>query len=344
VTIGPQETSKNHHYVPKFMLRRFCGPDGRMTVVRVRPEPEVRRGKHPRKVAVARRLNTWEHPDGSFDDQLEQLELTNLDRGSAEALREVIEYAEAVQPEDQLRLFNRNWEDRVPLTAHIAGLMVRGPKLREVFDEQALPAVVDFLRTRINEGIEDGSVEEEHARPLLLAFDRPEMVSLEPPRNRHQAILPDLIVAATAAIGARHVVAVRRTSEPMLTGSEPVVLFPTWDITKGLSCADYLRTAEPPIPLWEEHEELLTRFGSRLSETAGLAFAADPHTVVLMFHPESEDGAKLAFVFSEVETSALAGVLSLKVASNYTNICSYGDSGHQQRQRDPRGGDLTSAR
>lgn len=309
------------------MLRDFCAGDGRMTVVSVRPGPEVRRGRHPRRVAAIRRLNSWEHPDGTFDDQLEQLELANLDRGGADALREVIKYAKEVGSDGQLRLLNWHWEDRVPLTAHVAGLMVRGPKLREVFDEQALPAVIDFMRTRITEGIADGSVTKEDARPLLNAFDMPGMVSLDPPRNRHQAILPELIVQATAAIGAAHVVAVRRTTHPMLTGSEPVVVFPTWDLIEGVSCAELLRTADPPIPLWEERDELLQRVGDRLRETAGLAFAADRHTIVLMFNPDNASGAKLAFCFNAIDSEALAGVLSLKVAGNSDWVA--GPAGHE---------------
>jgi hypothetical protein len=173
----PQEKSKNHHYVPQHMLRDFCAGDGWMTVVSVRPVPEVETRQAP--------------TPGRRDSETE---------------------------------------------------LVGAPRW-------------DLRRS---------------ARAALSnTFDLPGMVSLAPPRNRHQAILPELILQATAAIGAAHVVAVRRTTHPMLTGSEPVVVFPTWDLIEGVSCAELLRTADPPIPLWEERDELLQRVGDRLRETAG---------------------------------------------------------------------------
>jgi hypothetical protein len=295
------------------MLRRFTGPNGRLTLLGVRPEPKLRRNLHPRRVGAIERLNSWEHDDGTFDDELERIPLSRLDTFGAEGLRDLIEFARAVEPKGQLRLLDRDWEDRVPLTMHTAGLMVRSPKLREGLDEKALPTMIEYLRTKLRQAVEDGTAEEEHVRPLLLAFERPGMVWLEPGRNRHQAALLDLITTVTAAIGSRHIVSVRQVEQPLLTGSEPVVVFRNADLLKGVSCAELLTEADPPVAFWEERKDMLARVTEILSATAGLAWAADRHTVVLMAHPESEDGCRLIYAFNELPGEALSGILNIKV-------------------------------
>jgi Protein of unknown function (DUF4238) len=259
VTGSPKEQSKEHHHVPQFMLRGFTGPEGRLTVVRVRPTPEVQRGKHPRRVGAVPRLNSWEHPDGTYDDELERVPLNRLDSFGAEGLRDVVEFARAVEPEGQLRLLDRHWEDRVPLTMHTAGLMVRSPKLRGALDDQALPTMIEHMRSGLLRQVAEASAAEEDVRPVLFALDRPGMVKLEPGRNRHQAALVDLITTATAAIGATHVVSVRRVAQPLLTGSEPVVLLRDADIVGGVSCAQLLAAADPPVAFWEERPDMLAR-------------------------------------------------------------------------------------
>lgn len=196
---------------------------------------------------------------------------------------------------------------------HIAGLMVRSPKLREALDEKTLPTMIEHLRSKLQHAIEDGSAEEEHVRPLLLAFERPGMVWLEPGRNRHQAALLDLITTVTAAIGSRHIVFVREVEQPLLTGSEPVVVFRGADMIKGVSCAELLTEADPPVAFWEERKDMLARVGEIFSATAGLAWAADRHTVVLMAHPEIEDGCRLIYAFNELPGDALSGILNTKV-------------------------------
>jgi len=295
------------------MLRGFTGPNGRLTLVGVRPEPKVRRKMHPRRVGAIERLNSWEHDDGTFDDELERIPLNRLDTFGAEGLRDLIEFARAVEPKGQLRLLDRDWEDRVPLTMHIAGLMVRSPKLREGLDEKALPTMIEHMRLKLRQAVEDGTAEEEHVRPLLLAFEQPGMVRLEPGRNRHQAALLDLITTVTAAIGSRHIVSVRQVDQPLLTGSEPVVVFPDADLLKGVSCAELLTEADPPVAFWEERKDMLARVSEILSATAGLAWAANRHTVVLMAHPESEDGCKLIYAFNELSGESLSGILNTKV-------------------------------
>lgn len=315
VTSTPQERSKGHHHVPKFMLRGFADTDGRLTVVKVQPTPVVERGKHPRRVGVVSRLNSWEHPDGSFDDELERGPLSRLDSFGAEGLRDLIEFAEAVRPEGQLRLLDRDWEDRIALTMHTAGLMVRSPKLRKALDDQALPTMIEDMRAKLLRAIETGEAEEQHVRPVLLAFDRPGMVRLEPGRNRHQAALVDLITTATAAIGATHIVSVRRVQTPLFSGSEPVVLFPDSDIVRGVSCAELFSKADPPVAFWEQRPDMLARVNEILVATAGLAWAADRQTVVLMSNPDTADGAQLTYLFNELPGYALAGVLNLKVTA-----------------------------
>lgn len=297
------------------MLRGFADPDGRLTVVKVRPTPIVERGKHPRRVGVVERLNSWEHPDGSFDDELERVPLGRLDSFGAEGLRDLVGFAKSVRPEGQLRLLDRDWEDRIALTMHTAGLMVRSPKLREALDEQALPTMIEHMRAKLLRAVEAGEAEEQHVRPVLLAFDRPGMVWLEPGRNRHQAALVDLITTATAAIGATHIVSVRRVQAPLLTGSEPVILFRDPDIVGGVSCAELLSEADPPVAFWEQRPDMLARVNEILAATAGLAWAADRHTVVLMSNPETADGARLTYLFNELPGDALAGILNLKVTA-----------------------------
>lgn len=296
------------------MLRRFTDGDGRLTVVHVRPEPEVERGKHPRRVGLVPELNTWQHDDGTVDDELERVPLNRLDNAGAQALRDVVAFADDVEPSGQMRLLDRGWQERLQLTLHIAGLMVRGPLLRDRLDEVALPTLIQQMRENLFRELAEGRTTEEVARPLLLALDRPGMVTLEPGRNRHQAALLDLVQTVTAAIGSTHLVAVRRVSEPLLTGSEPVVCFENADIVGGVPCARLLTDADPPVRFWDESEPTLARVTEVLSATAGPAFAADRHTVVLMFNPDTTHGGKLAFMASELSDEALTGILNIKVA------------------------------
>jgi hypothetical protein len=58
---------------------------------------------------------------------------------------------------------------------------------------------------------------------------------------------------------------------------------------------------------------MLARVGEIFSATAGLAWAAGRHTVVLLAHPESEDGCKLIYAFNELTGEVLSGILNMKV-------------------------------
>jgi len=176
------------------------------------------------------------------------------------------------------------------------------------------------MRAGLLRAVEEERATEENVRPLLLAFDRPGMVRLDPPRNRHQAVLLDLIQTVTAAIGTTHIVATRRLDHPLLTGSEPVVVFDKFDLTGGSTCGDLLAAADPPVALWDERETMLARVTEILSTTAGLAWAADRHTVGLFVNPETAEGGKLAYAFSEISSEGLAGLLNIQVAARSTWI------------------------
>lgn len=305
------------------MLRGFADSDGRLTVIHLRPEPRVERNKHPRRVGRVDRLNSWEREDGTFDDELERLPMNRLDNVGAVAVRDMIEFAAAAEPAGQLRLLDREWEDRVPLTMYVAGLMVRGPALREKLDDRALPSLIEHMRAGLLRAVEEGRAAEDNVRPLLLAFDRPGMVRLDAARNRHQAVLLDLIQTVTAAIGTTHVVATRRVDHPLFTGSEPVVVFDKFDLTGGSACGDLLSAADPPVALWDERETLLARVTEVLSATAGLAWAADRHTVGLFVNPETVEGGKLAYAFSEISSEGLAGLLNIHVAAQSTWVAGH---------------------
>ena len=302
------------------MLRGFSDADGRLTVVHLRPEPRVERRKHPRRVGRVDRLNSWKLEDGTFDDELERVPMNRLDNVGADGQRDLIEFAAGVEPAGELRLLDRDWEDRVPLTLHVAGLMVRGPTLREKLDARALPSLIEHMRAGLLRAVAEGRTTEENVRPLLLAFDRPGMVRLDPARNRHQAILLDLIQTVTAAIGSSHIVATRRLDHPLLTGSEPVVVFDKFDLAGGMTCGDLLAAADPPVALWDEREAVLARVTEILSSTAGLAWAADRYTVGLFVNPETADGGKLAYAFSELSSEGLAGLLNIQVTARSTWI------------------------
>lgn len=302
------------------MLRGFTDSRNRLTVVHLRPGPRVERNKHPRRVGLVENLNSWESEDGTLNDELERYPLNRLDSVGADGLRDLIQFADEMEPAGQLRLLDREWEDRVPLTMYVAGLMIRGPALRARLDEIALPALIEHMRAGLLASIADGRAKEEDVRPLLLAFDRPGMVRLDAARNRHQVALIPLLYGVTSAIGSAHIVATRRVQHPLFTGSEPVMVFRDGDFKAGVSCAGLFATAEPPVALWNEREAMLRRVSEILTATAGLAWAADRHTVGLFVNPDTVEGGKLAFAFSQLSSEGLAGLLNIHAAAHSTWI------------------------
>jgi hypothetical protein len=316
---APGETrSEGHHYIPQFMLRGFAGPNGRLTVARLCPTPKVWTEVRPRYVGRADHLNSFERDDGSLDNVLEREPLNRLDTVGADALRQVIEYARQVEPTGMFKLWNRAWEERVPFTMYVAGLLVRGPGLREHLDDAALPALIEHLRDGIRLQDERGQVDPLVAKTLLDVFERPGGIRLSPPRNRHQYALLGLITTMTGAIGSPHIVAVRRVSEPLLTGSEPVVILPSGDVREAVPLARFLREARPPVALWEEQEVVHARLMEIMGDAAGLALAVDRHTVVVFLNAEKkpEESGKLAFLFSQLPANGISELLNLNVVKH----------------------------
>jgi hypothetical protein len=122
---GMQKQSRGHHTVPEFLLNGFSDADGRLAVVHLWPEPRVMR-QRPSKVGVVNRLNSWRHPDGSWDDELEQGPVGRLDSLGGNIVKDLAAYAAGVELKEQLRLLDWTVEQRVPLHLMTAGLMVRG--------------------------------------------------------------------------------------------------------------------------------------------------------------------------------------------------------------------------
>ena len=69
------------------------------------------------------------------------------------------------EPTGMFKLWNRAWEERVPFTMYVAGLLVRGPGLREHLDDAALPALIEHLRDGIRLQDERGQVDPLVAKP-----------------------------------------------------------------------------------------------------------------------------------------------------------------------------------
>lgn len=310
---GDQERSKAHHYTPQFFLRGFTDADNRLTVVALRPKPHVRRRQHPRNVGFVNHLNSVELADGSLDDGLERGPMNRLDDVGADARSDLVAFASAVDPPGQLRLWDHPWEERVTLCLMVAGLLVRSPAMRDELDRQALPSLIAHMRRGIEQALADGTTDPEVARALQTAFDTPGMVQLDPASNRHQAAFMGLLQTVAASIGSRHLVSVRRVETPLLTGSQPVIAFPTSDLKHGRSFSQLLVEAEPPVRMWDLPEDREQRVTEILDTTAGMLWAADRHTVVLFSTPDFEEGGKLTYMVSELPDGALADVLNLQV-------------------------------
>jgi hypothetical protein len=69
------------------------------------------------------------------------------------------------------------------------------------------------------------------------------------------------------------------------------------------------------VPTWQEHDKLLEQIDARVGSLAGCALALDPYTLLLMFHAETEDGGKLAYIASRVPDEGIAGLVNLLVTA-----------------------------
>ena len=242
--------------------------------------------------------------------------MARLDSAGATALEDVRRFAIESHAEEFLRLLDRTSDERVPLYLFVAGQMARSPDLRDRLDEQALPTLKKHMLDGLEVAVEAGTARDEDVEPIRLAAKRDGGFVLEPGANRHQAILLPLIETATAAIGSRFIVSVRRLSKPLLvTGSEPVVLFESHRIELGRSCAKLLTEREDPVRLWDERPAVLAHVDQILAGLAGLAVAIDPHTLVLMMNPDLEESGKLAWMVSQIDAEALGGIMNILVAA-----------------------------
>jgi hypothetical protein len=141
-------------------------------------------------------------------------------------------------------------------------------------------------------------------------------VRLERPEYRHLGLLVPLIEKVATRLHLDTYIGVRRFEKPLLmTGAEPVVVFPNADFSQGLSTGAFLSSGDSPIEPWQEHDKLLEQIDERLNTLAGCALALDSYTLLLMFHAETEDGGKLAFIASQVQAEGLAGIVNLLVAA-----------------------------
>jgi hypothetical protein len=296
------------------MLARFTNDDGRLTVLRLKPEPKILRRQAPGNVGIQSHLNSWRDDDGNWNDELEKGPLSNLDTVGKSELDEVVRFGIEADAEAHLRLLNISVEQRAVLQLFIAALMVRTTGFREQFDEAALPTLLSYMRQRLKEEFAAGHTDQEIYEIVLKVLGNPGGVRITPPPHRHLNLLLPLIEKVAYRLHLDTLVGVRRLSEPLLlTGSEPVVVFPTADVATGCSSGKLFSKGDSPVEPWQEREELLKQVDARLQNIAGLAVAVDPHTLLLMFHADREDGAKLAFIASQLQPEALAGLTNIVV-------------------------------
>lgn len=302
--------AKDHHTVPTFYLRGFAGPNGKLGVARLRPKPRWLGERRPERIGVVRHLNSVLLHDGTRDDSLERGPTARLDSAGAEAVRELLAFADAVEPPGALRLLDWTVEERVPVYTLVAGLMVRGTALRNRFDETSLPTLLAEMNARLDEHVASGETDPAIASVLREAFSTPGRVQLSHPENRHQAALLPLMESVTAALGSTFVIGVRRLPGPMLTGSEPVILFQTADITAFNSFAELVAN-DPTIRLWDERPALKENVIAAVSKLAAILVPVSSDTVMLLFDPDKDDGCKFTYLCSQVSAEGLGDLVSI---------------------------------
>ena len=270
---------------------------GGLTVVRRTPEVKVLRRQAPESVGVQSHVNDSRDADGKWNDELETGPLQSWTAMGATKINEVIRFSIEADAVSHLRLS----QDGV-------GAASQAPALRGEPDGQ-------------NRQLPRSSLTRARCRPLLASYARApggaarpgEMTDGDATRPcsrctrllarsdltrrgcRHLGLLVPLIEKVATRLHLDTYIGVRRFEKPLLmTGAEPVVVFPNADFSKGLSTGKLLSTGETPIEPWQKHEKLLEQIDERLHEIAGCAVALDPYTLLLMFHAETDDGGKLA--------------------------------------------------
>jgi Protein of unknown function (DUF4238) len=311
-----ERTRIKQHSVPRHLLARFENDKGGLTVIRRTPEMKVLRRQAPESVGVENHLNNWRDTDGQWNDELERGPLQNLDTVGSTESNEAIRFGIEADAVSHLRLLNMELEQRARLQLFVASLMVRTVGFREQFDEGALPTLLAYMRARLDEQHEAGQIAEDIYETLLKAYTTPGQVRLERPEYRHLGLLVPLIEKVATRLHLDTYVGVRRFEKPLLmTGAEPVAVFPNADFSQGLSTGAFLASGDSPIEPWQEHHKLLEQIDARLGELAACAVALDPYTLVMMFHAETEDGGKLAYISSQVQAEGLAGLVNVLVAA-----------------------------
>jgi hypothetical protein len=308
----PASQSVKHHINPRHLLARFENDGGGLTVVRRSPSWVVLRNQDPKTVGYVKWHNSRRSADGTWSDESEQT-LAKLDAVGAVELDDAIRFGIDADAEAHLRLLDMDLGHRANLQLFIATMMIRTPSFRARFDESALPTLIDDMRGRLEDGFAAGTIDPQSYKALATAFETPGQVRLDRPENRHLDVMVPLIVSAATRLHIDTLVGVRRFAEPLLlTGEEPVVVFPDADFSKGRSAGEFLfSSGERPIQSWQEMDTLLDQVDERLRTLAALAIAIDPHTVLMMFNADTADGGKSGFIASQVQAEGLAGVVNI---------------------------------
>jgi hypothetical protein len=303
--------SAKHHINPRHLLARFENDGGGLTLVRRRPWV-VRRDQAPSSVGYIKRHNSRRNPDGTWSDESEQI-LANMDAVGSAELDEAIRFAIDADAEAHPRLLDTSLEHRANLQLFIATMIVRTPSFRARFDESALPSLIEHMRGRLEEQLAAGEIDPQAHKTLATALETPGHVQLKRPENRHVDVMVPLIAKVATRLHLDTLVGVRRFAKPLLlTAGEPVVVFPTADFSQGRSAGEFLfATGDSPIQSWREMDTLLDQVDGKLRTLAALAIAIDPHTVLMMFNADTDDGGKSAFITSQVPAEGLAGVVNI---------------------------------
>jgi hypothetical protein len=297
------------------MLARFAGDDGRLTVVREMPTLVVLRGQAPENISTHRRFNSYKDDKGEWRDDIERGPMASIDGAGSDALDAAIRFGVEADAQPHMRLCDGDLEARAHLQLFIATLMVHTAGFRESWDWGAAPTLAAYMLARLDEKRAAGDVDDEEAyRVLKGALQTPASIRLNVPPFHHQARLVPLIERVATRLHLDTLVGVRRFAEPLLlTGAEPVMVFPDAEMASGCSAGAFFASGERPVEPWQEPNELWAQVEARLKAAAGIAVAVDPHTAVLMFNADANDGGKLAFITSEVEPRGLAGLMNICV-------------------------------
>ncbi len=303
------------HIVPRHMLARFANDDERLTVVRRAPERKVLRRQAPEKVGTRGRFYSYQDEDGAWQHELETGPLANLDGVGSAGLDAIVRFGIEADAEGHMRLYKAELGERAELQLFIASLMVRTAGFRKSWDVSAQATLIAHMRARLENEHESGAISGEIHALLRRALDTPGRVELKPPRLRHHARLVPLIEKVATRLHLDTLVGVRRFAKPLLlTGEEPVVVFPGADLASGCAAGEIFAGREEPVEVWRQPDELWPQIEVRLKSIAGVAVAADPHTAVLMFNADTDNGGKLAYMASQVQPEGLAGLMNVLVA------------------------------